>query len=290
MNVIAAGLKGIINDLVRLGDRHMILLIDVSISNGDRSALMRLHHLAWECLHSLDWKDVPEVYRNVFGWTCAALATSDESDYTLLERLRLADMGILMGGSASMEFLNDVATTLHDRIIDADLLTKPQINAVGTAHRNCSISFPEVANLHSTIAPYEEDLSVQSFYEIYFLPQIPVVLKGLACRWPAVAKWRDPEFWVRTAGHRTVPVEVGEHYLSESHSSILIPIHKFFQQCIATGEIRGYLAQHALLDQIPLLLRDIAIPDHTCCELDGEGKAPSFTPSQHMPDSLPNYL
>jgi hypothetical protein len=31
--------------------------------------------------------------------------------------------------------------------------------------------------------------------------------------WPALRRWRDPEYLRRVAGCRTVPVEVGAHYL-----------------------------------------------------------------------------
>jgi hypothetical protein len=69
------------------------------------------------------------------------------------------------------------------------------------------------------------------------------------------------------AGSRTVPVEIGSSYLSDDYSQQLMTVEKFISTFIACPNQEhtqgtGYLAQHRLFDQVPLLLKDIATPDY----------------------------
>lgn len=69
------------------------------------------------------------------------------------------------------------------------------------------------------------------------------------------------------AGSRTVPVEIGSSYLSEDYNQQLMSVDKFistFITCLTQEHTQGtgYLAQHRLFDQVPLLLKDIATPDY----------------------------
>jgi Cupin-like domain len=62
-------------------------------------------------------------------------------------------------------------------------------------------------------------------------------------------------------------VEIGSSYLSEDYSQQLMSVEKFISIFIACPNHEhtqgiGYLAQHRLLDQVPLLLKDIATPDY----------------------------
>lgn len=38
---------------------------------------------------------------------------------------------------------------------------------------------------------------------------------GVVEHWPASTRWVDPGYLLRVAGCRTVPIEVGSHYLAE---------------------------------------------------------------------------
>ena len=43
----------------------------------------------------------------------------------------------------------------------------------------------------------------------------PVVITGAMSSWPALSRWQDLDYLSRVAGLRTVPVELGKHYLAE---------------------------------------------------------------------------
>jgi len=89
------------------------------------------------------------------------------------------------------------------------------------------------------------------------------------------------------AGQRTVPVEVGRHYLEEGWTQKLMPLSDFVDSILggssggsdggrggeggsggsagggSGGGKIGYLAQHDLFEQIPELRADLSLPDYT---------------------------
>jgi hypothetical protein len=54
-------------------------------------------------------------------------------------------------------------------------------------------------------------LRVADFRKQYVQRGRPVVLAGAAAGWPALARWRDLQHLADAYGHRTVPVELGQH-------------------------------------------------------------------------------
>ncbi|KXZ43695.1 hypothetical protein GPECTOR_83g307 [Gonium pectorale] len=69
----------------------------------------------------------------------------------------------------------------------------------------------------------------------------PVVVTGAMEHWPALSRWQDMSYLVRAAGLRTVPVEVGRHYLADGWGQQLMPLadflrtHILHQACPASG-------------------------------------------------------
>ena len=57
----------------------------------------------------------------------------------------------------------------------------------------------------------------------------PVLLHGIMTDWPALHKWADLEYLSQVAGPRTVPVEVGKHYLDEDWGQRLMLFSQFVQ-------------------------------------------------------------
>ncbi len=63
------------------------------------------------------------------------------------------------------------------------------------------------------------------------------------------------------AGLRTVPIEVGKHYLDDHWSQKLVTLNEFIDQYVLSPDNpdKGYLAQTQLFEQIPELRRGIPL-------------------------------
>lgn len=71
---------------------------------------------------------------------------------------------------------------------------------------------------HCARVPSEQLPSMERFLVQYMLVQDkgqPVVITGAMSGWPALSRWQDLGYLCRVAGLRTVPVELGKHYLAE---------------------------------------------------------------------------
>eukprot|EP00887_Chlorella_sp_A99_P001766 scaffold19.g1766.t1 len=154
-----------------------------------------------------------------------------------------------------------------------------------------------------TLLSAEELPSLEAFWRDYMSPQQPCMITGAMEDWPAVQRWCDPEYLRRVAGPRTVPVEVGRHYLEEQVVNWNLVLHIIAQPPSASthppaaevggaapaaeaggasgaaaagpaaaASAVGYLAQHPLFEQIPALGRDIREPPY-CVLGDGEVQA-----------------
>lgn len=80
--------------------------------------------------------------------------------------------------------------------------------------------------------------------------------------WPAMTKWNDLNYFMKTAGYRTVPIELGKKYDSDDWSQGMFRIGEFLKEFVSTNKSQSaYLAQHDLFDQIPQLRKDFCVPD-----------------------------
>lgn len=69
--------------------------------------------------------------------------------------------------------------------------------------------------------------------------------------WPALQKWTDVNYLLRIAANRTVPIEIGLHYVDKNWSQKLMTFRDFIRKHYLSedGDI-GYLAQYNLFDHV----------------------------------------
>lgn len=126
----------------------------------------------------------------------------------------------------------------------------------------------------------------------------PVVVRGGCATWPAIERWGHGAFWADGAiGCRFVPVEM-DYWLDRGFQ--LMRIRDFVEHCFV-AEARdkpmpglsggGYIAQHALLDQVRSLAADVMTPDIALCGPKGQvmrqmffGPVGTVTPLHYDPD------
>ena len=55
---------------------------------------------------------------------------------------------------------------------------------------------------------------------------------GAMGHWPALDRWQHPEYLLAVAGQRTVPIELGKHYLEEGWGQSLVSLGDFMARHI----------------------------------------------------------
>ena len=55
---------------------------------------------------------------------------------------------------------------------------------------------------------------------------------GAMSHWPALDRWQHPEYLLAVAGQRTVPIELGKHYLEEGWGQSLVSLGDFMARHI----------------------------------------------------------
>ncbi|EUB57449.1 JmjC domain-containing protein 5 [Echinococcus granulosus] len=240
-----------------------------------RSNFYDLVEYAREKLNTGYWRDVPDFWRESYSLlrlasvlSCLS-ASKDGNDCDVEYVMWLLDDALIMGHSDS---LGEVITSLAS-----------QANAFLTEHLP-TISFPSRYSDVDTAPPeltsftYSSEViselervhqpSIAEFTTI-LAAGIPVIITGAMSHWPACNEASDhywsPAYWSKTAGYRTVPIEVGAAYTDESWGQRLVTVNQFFETCIlnpAKNQPLGYLAQHQILLQIPELANDVDIPEY----------------------------
>lgn len=149
------------------------------------------------------------------------------------------------------KFIEKVLVILDGAIGKENIIDFPMIPKLGSEKVRCEVSIE--------VCP-----SIDRFRCQYFLTEKPVLMKNTLDHWTALSKWRDINYLYKTAGNRTVPVEIGSNYTSSDWSQELLKlktflIHQFSSNASANVE---YLAQHDLFEQAPELAKDFSVPEY----------------------------
>jgi [protein]-arginine 3-hydroxylase / protease len=126
--------------------------------------------------------------------------------------------------------------------------------------KNAIMSPSDICEVDTLDKPTEE-----LFWTKYFYLHRPAKLINSINHWPAATKWLDLNYFMKTAGFRTVPIELGKKYDNDDWSQGMFRFGEFLREFMSSDSIgshSGYLAQHDLFDQIPQLRKDIAVPDY----------------------------
>jgi lysine-specific demethylase 8 len=82
-------------------------------------------------------------------------------------------------------------------------------------------------------------------------------VSGCITHWPALLRWKDVNYLKKVAGARTVPIELGAHYVHPTWSQKLMTVGEFIEAHVEPQIEEnipvGYLAQHPLFDQVCIL-------------------------------------
>lgn len=218
--------------------------------------------LSWEALHTGHWTTVDATWRTAYAVACFYLATAgveaarqqsiaadDSAKRRILAEalkaaLKHADMGLMLGDTTCRRPLLQLAERLEDALASY-CEHAVEHSSPWTAHGAQpasaeSNSIPQPVTLRALSGsgqlPRLRRPSLPFFYNQCMDPASPAVLLGVIDAWPAMSTRRwSLDYLLGIAGHRTVPVETGRHYLSDDFDEQLMSLGGFIRRCVAPG-------------------------------------------------------
>ena len=108
-----------------------------------------------------------------------------------------------------------------------------------------------------------EDISPEDFKKNYYIPQKPLIIKGLAKKWPAYSKW-NWDFFIDKVG--TTEVGVYNNVKSDSYTPIntadgYMPFGEYLKK-VKAGPLDLRIFLFNIFQHAPGLVKDFTWPDH----------------------------
>lgn len=273
----------ITEELIKLCKVQLLTCEDIATLKASEDWRLELkvnieYDLAYDKLYIGQWNQVPEECRKWFQvLTCLkafCIVRSDKhsSFDQFIKALRVLDIGIIIGtGTDQCQLLTSIAQLLHDLMGKFNKILQQRFThclfILVVSHPPEAIKVCPTASINRLDSSDIDVLSQPSeeqFWTKFLNFHRPVKLTNCFSHWPAMSKWNDLNYFLRTAGYRTVPIELGKKYDSDDWSQGMFRFGEFLRNFMSAGsDIKksGYLAQHDLFDQIPHLRKDIFVPD-----------------------------
>ena len=210
--------------------------------------------------------------------------------------VRKLDMAIIVGGATKpkrMEWIQraiKLAQTGFQQGRTSDPLARGPDNP---RKRRRTDTESGILFAYNTIPSLSSPPSLESYLTHHVAK--PFVLRGYlvdgkaTAPWPAVERWRDPDYLLSKVGRgRCVPVEEGRSYDDVDWGQKIVRFEDFLVRAGFHNAERDtptdrpmYLAQHSLFRQFPELESDISLPDFVW----SEPPAPAGLPLYRRPET-----
>ena len=239
-----------------------------------------LREMAWQRLHTGHWAEVDSAWRSCYMYASfiyARAAWEVNRRHVNPTCLRAIDLGLMLGDTSFRAKLMQAAEYFEEQLQPSTAAA--QSNAGASASSDAGDESRRPLRALSGPLPTPPSIRMPSlafFYNEHMVPSRPAILRGVLDGWPALTTrpWSDLSYLKNLAGHRTVPIEHGQHYLDEAFDERLMTLNEFITQHLEgppptnNGRPTAYLAQHELFTQLPRLRRDIIQPDYCMLSLE----------------------
>ena len=233
-----------------------------------------LLNYVWEKLNTGHWSNVNVAWRQMYSalsvlkviFTIEVLEKiSSYSDYlnVLKDLLKMCDVGCLMGAPIMNNVCSRLAT-FFNKTLNHNNFETLDFDMAAPKKRKFENPLHSFKNLES-ICEIDE-LSLEQFVSEFKQKEKPIKITNTINHWPAIdnnskSQW-NMEYFGRTMGHRTVPIEIGNRYTDLDWTQTLMTTNTFIKEYVLNSNPKsvGYLAQHELFNQIPELSDDFDIP------------------------------
>jgi lysine-specific demethylase 8 len=186
----------------------------------------------------------------------AKLGTGDED--WLIEVVKILDRAVIISGAPGRKALIDTIFHRLDNIASRRWL--------GVAPQHLHITRPHPLDSPHPIRRAQKPYGIEEFQLHLESASNPVIIPATFEHWPARKLWSDMTYLKHRTigGNRIVPVEIGTSYNEVSWTQKIMTFGEFIDKHLVPAQPRevGYLAQHDLFEQIPVLKNDISIPDY----------------------------